>query len=241
MSLRLGILLIATRKYKQFIPNIVRKIDKHVLLDQEIGVVIFSDEQVFPRTTNRLTLSWSKIPDSPWPAPTLHRYKFFSGISEYIKKFPHLLYVDVDMDIVEDVGDEIITNGLLAIRHPGTYATDRWGSPGNKRESTSWFPEEFRRHYYCGGVQGGAAEYYLEACKTLAARIEEDERNSVMAEWHDETHWNKWCNYDQPSIVTELPPSYCMPENKETQVLWGLGEFVPKIIALDKNHAEMRS
>lgn len=183
---------------------------------------------------------WTKIDDYRFPYATLYRYKIFLRYSEYLKKFSHLYYMDVDMGIVDEIGDEFLVDGLLAVQHPGTYTTNRWGSPNTNPKSTAYIPQEFQKRYFCGGVQGGSVHKYLEACKTLAENISTDEKNNVMAEWHDETHWNKYVN-EHPKIVTELSPSYCMPESEEHRVNWGLKQFKPKIIALNKNHEEIRS
>lgn len=235
-----AILLIATGKYSQFVEPLIRKIDKWFMPHREIAVVVFSPYQILPRTTSRVNMVWTKIEDYRWPYATLYRYKIFSNISEYLRKFTHLYYMDVDMNIIDEIGDEFLVNGLLAIRHPGCYAADRWGSPNTDPISTAYLPISEQQHYYCGGVQGGLAEMYLKVAKQLAENIDIDEKNRVMAEWHDETHWNKAISQNM-HMVTELSPAYCMPESVEARMSWGLSEFKPKILALDKNHAEIRS
>lgn len=218
------------------------QLDNFFLPQREIAIMVFADELItFPNTTARTQLVWTKIGSYGWPYATLYRYKVFSSISEYLKKFTHLLYLDVDMKIVDIIGDEVIVDGLLAVQHPGMYATNGWGSPNNSEKSKSWFDPSLRKRYYCGGVQGGSSKEYLAACKEMEQRIDEDEKNKVMAEWHDETHWNKITNYDKPNIVTSLPPSYCIPEPIKHRQTWGLSSFEPKIIALDKDHKSIRA
>lgn len=237
-QVRLGVLLIATRKYKQFVKPLAEQLEKFITVPFEI--VLFTDQHYYLDT--KVTVNNYIIPEYKFPEATLYRYKIFGKQSNVLQeRFTHLLYSDVDMGIEKQVGEEFIVDGLVAVRHPGTYATDRWGSPNNPKESTSWFPEEKRKHYYCGGVQGGATKHYLDACKILSENIAEDEKNKVMSEWHDETHWNKYVNYERPELVTELSPSYCMPEQKKHRSDWGLNEFEPIIIALDKNHKDIRS
>lgn len=234
------VLLIATRKYVRFLPDIVRQLDRWFMPTQEIAITIFSDQYIIPKTTKRVQMVWTRIEELRWPYATLYRYKIFARYSEYLMKFSHLYYMDVDMGIVDTIGDEFLVDGLLAIRHPGCYAEDRWGSPNTDRRSTAYLPKEEQKHYYCGGVQGGYAPMYLHTCQKMAEDIDLDEKNKVMAEWHDETHWNKAVNQNM-HIVTEFSPAYCMPESKEHQESWGLKQFKPKIIALNKNHAEIRS
>ena len=61
--------------------------------------------------------------------------------------------------------------------------------------------------------------------------VKVDEKNGVMAEWHDEGFLNLWFGIHN---CKELSPSYCYPES------WKL-PFPKKILALDKDHAKMRS
>lgn len=241
MKVNPNVMLIATRKYKQFVPDMVRYLDRHFLPKHEIAITVFADELMQFQTTKRVQMVWTRIGKLGWPYATLYRYEIFSKFTEYLKKFSHLYYLDVDMALEDDVNDEFLVDGLIAVRHPGCYASDRWGSPNNPQRSTSWFPEDKRKHYYCGGVQGGKSEHYIEAINILAKRIKEDESKNVMAEWHDETHWNWYTNFHKPELVTELSPAYCMPQKKQHQIDWGLSEFQPKIIALDKNHKEIRA
>jgi hypothetical protein len=74
--------------------------------------------------------------------------------------------------------------------------------------------------------------------KQMALHIDEDERNGVMAEWHDEGHWNKYLS--ESIYYKELSPAYCMVEQQELRGKWGIDKFEPKIVALEKNHKTIR-
>lgn len=237
-----GVLIIATRKYKQFVPNLLEQIDKLFLPKEELTVFLFTDEEfVYNEHDYDFTVRQRRIPPYKFPEATIYRYKTFDKHSEDLKHCSHLYYLDVDMAVIENVGEEILVDGLMAVRHPGFFISDQWGSEGNPEMSTSFFPKEHRRHYYAGGVQGGKTEHYLEAVKVIAERIDEDERNGTMAIYHDETHWNRYTNYDRPELVTEFTPAYCMVEQEHLRKAWGIDHLQPKILALSKNHSEIRS
>lgn len=238
-----GVLLIATRKYKVFIKPLLEQIDKFFLPKEELTVFIFADDlfDYFNENGYDFEIELFRIPPYKFPEATLYRYKTFSKHADELKKCSHLYYLDADSAIVDVVGTEILVDGLMAVRHAGFWANDGWGSEGNPENSTSWFPAEQRKHYYCGGTQGGLAEHYLEACRVLAERIEEDERNGVIAIHNDETHWNKWCSVDRPELVHEFDSGYCLVEQIYLRDNWGLSSLRPRILALSKNHAEIRS
>lgn len=236
-----GILLISTRKYKQFVQDLINQIDKYFLPGHEKTIFVFTDLPQTLKSENHI--QQIRIPDYKFPYATLYRYKMFAENEEKLKQCSHLYYLDVDMAIVSKIDTDILVDGLMVVRHPGFYVSDGWGDNNNPVQSTSFMPADRRKHYYCGGVQGGKAEAYLEMSKTLAANIDEDDKNGIIAEWNDETHYNKYVNWAKPDDVsiTEFTPSYCMVEEMPLRQRWGIADLEVKIIALAKNHAEIRS
>lgn len=233
-----GILLIATNKYKQFVQPLIDSLNENFLTDRELIVFLFTDFPELPlNSSNRLTIKKYKIPNYKFPEATLYRYKIFTHLgSEIYQGCSHLFYMDVDMKVVAPVGEEIL-DFLVATRHPGFY--NGGGSWGNNPESTSYTSPGNRRRYYAGGFQGGELATFLTVMYLLDKRIDIDKANGVMAEWHDETHWNKYLA--DSDGFKELTPDYCMVEQKELRQQWGIDHFEPKILALEKNLEEIRS
>jgi FkbM family methyltransferase len=65
----------------------------------------------------------------------------------------------------------------------------------------------------------------------MAAEIDADLKRGVIAQWHDESHWNAYLAKEPPQV--SLPPPYC----------WGEPEGCPpgtRILALAKDHAAYR-
>jgi histo-blood group ABO system transferase len=140
----------------------------------------------------------------------------------------YLFACDADMLFVDTVGDEILGE-LVATLHPG-FVHQR-GSYETNPLSTAYIADNESDHYYCGGFYGGTAKKVLEMLDVNIAHIEEDLRRGIIAVWHDESHWNRYCVDHPPTLV--LSPSYCYPES------WNL-PYAKKLLALDKNHTEFQ-
>lgn len=239
---QIGLLLIATNKYKQFVQPLIDGIEKHFLKNHNVNIFLFTDE-IGNYRAERKNIIQSSIPSYKFPFASLYRYKIFDEHKELLNKMDYLFYLDVDMAIVGEVGDEIFGEGLTAVYHPGYYKSAGWGSPNVDERSQAFVPLEHRKSYFAGGFNGGRTDRYLTVCAILKARIELDEKNGVMAEWHDESHLNALLNNNNNPlfIPNQLTPSYCMVEQQSLRELWGIDHLEPKIIALNKNHKELRS
>lgn len=243
-NIHAGILLISTRKYKVFVQPLIDQLAQYFLGGYKRTVFVFTDEPMELNGHGMNVQQWL-IPSYKWPYPTLMRYAMFDDNREELKKCTHLTYMDVDMAVVAPIGNELLVDeGLVVVRHPGYYKNNGWGNGDNEnpKESTSYMVAENRKHYFCGGVQSGTAEAYLELSKVLSANIKKDEENGVMAVWHDETHYNKYVNENFDKIpMKELTPSMCMVEQINLRELWGINDLPVQIVALAKNHSEIRN
>jgi histo-blood group ABO system transferase len=234
----IGLLLIATNKYISFVDKLIASADKWFLPECNVTYCIFTDNQIKPNTSRLYNIL--NIEHEPWPAPTLKRYDYFDQYSDYLKSFDYLYYCDVDMLFVDKVGNEILDD-LVATLHPAffhlshpsflhlrssVYTYDR------NIKSQAYMNTNEGSSYYAGGFNGGLSKHFLSMSKTIRQWRELDEKINVIPLWHDESYLNKYLWNNKPSKT--LSPAYCYPEN------WDI-PFSKKIIALDKNHKEMRN
>ncbi len=236
---QIGVLCITTGKYKQFFNQLYEGVKKYFLLNHDIKIFLFTDEFISYEIDDRVKIEQHLILSYKFPFATLYRYRIFAPHQHRLREMDFLLYLDIDMGIINEVTDEILVNGLMAVRHPGFFTNNGWGDSNNPSNSKSFLPTSMRKHYYCGGTQGGDSWSYLDACKIMSENITEDERNGVIAEWNDETHWN-FLLHTTNMKVNEFSPSYCMPEPERLRQAWGLTELKPIISALDKDHKAIR-
>lgn len=234
VKMTIGLLLLSTCQYKKFVQPLLNDVKKHFLSDHKIEVHLFTDDiHLSTEGDERVAISKYLIVSWRFPEITLYRYKIFTS-----KEYPncdYLFYMDVDMRILDTIGDEVLGN-IVATLHPGFY--NGGGAWGDNKESLSYTFPENRIKYYAGGFSCGERDRYWAMMKQLSLAIEDDEKRNVLAEWHDETHFNKYLSELRSFKV--LDPSYCMPEPEILREEWGLKQFPPRIIALDKNHEEIR-
>lgn len=233
----LGLILIATGKYDKFVKPLLDSADKYLMAGQSLDIYFMTDKPYMEKHPERFNVVSLNVPHLPWPYPTLYRYKWITEYASVLTAHS-LYYLDVDMLFVNEVGEEILPDetGLVAVRHPGFYHGG-WGDHGTKSNSTAYLPPEKRKDYYAGGLQGGERLSYLRACLQLDDNIRADEMNVVSAKWDDESHWN-W--YLKHAAHKSLTPEYCMVEQVELRKKWGIDKLTPRIIALAKDHKQIR-
>jgi len=226
--MKICIINVATNKYIKFINPLWQSIRKNFLINHQVESLLFTNHDINPVTKNGKI---SKIEHEPFPIPTLMRYHYIDSEFEYLSEFDYCFYLDADMFIENKVDEEILSE-LVATLHPGFYNKNINNfSYDRNPSSTAFINFNDGSKYYAGGFQGGATKKYLEAVKFMKNNIDVDLSNGIIAEWHDESHWNKYLLQNKPTL--ELDPSYCYPES------WSI-PFNRIILALDKNHEEVR-
>lgn len=224
---KIGLLIIATNKYIQFLQPLINSADKFFLKNQNVTYFIFTDQNVELKSDRHIVKI--NVPHKQWPWMTLDRYKIFSNNSEKLSNMDYLYYCDADMRFVDYVGNEIIGE-IVATQHPGYYG--KRGTPETNPLSLACVFEHEQMQYFAGGFNGGSSYEYLKMSKHISNNIDIDYSKGLIAIWHDESHMNRYFIDNPPTNI--LDPSYCYAENTDTP-------FKRRLLALDKNHKEIRS
>ena len=231
--MKICILTIATNKYIQFVERLLDNIEENFLNGHEIQCLLFTDHEV--ETSDNVRVC--QIDHEPWPMPTLKRYNYFVKEREFISQFDYCFYFDVDMGLVDTVGDEVLSD-LVATMHPyQSFYPKEERSYDRNEKSLAYVPVgEEGELYYAGGFNGGSTKRFLEMAEVLADRVTKDLDNGVIALWHDESQMNRYLIDNPPTL--SLTPSYCFAEEHMGNPNY---PYEPKIIAVKKNHNELRS
>lgn len=224
---KIGLLIIATNKYTDFIQPLIDSADKFFLNGYDVTYYLFVNKDI-DIDSNRNIVKIDTI-HKDWPWMTLGRYKIFTRNSPMFMDMDYLYYCDVDMRFVSKVGDEILGD-LVATQHPGYYG--RRGSPERNEKSLAFIPTNLETQYFAGGFNGGSSDEFLKMSRILSNNIDDDNKNGIIAVWHDESHLNKYLSMISPPTVI-LSPSYCYTEDSNIP-------FDQKLIALNKDHKLLR-
>lgn len=216
---------------------------------EEVHILTDAD---FQKTVGELVSLRNNIkvfPTEPieWPMPTLMRYHLFLQQEEYLEKFDYVFYIDVDMKIVDWIGEEVLGE-LTAAEHPMYALKPNLYPPYEPNAESSAYihrpgkvivdekgKKRFKPYYYAGGFQGGKTSEWIKAMKVMRKRVDEDFSRNYIAIWNDESHWNKYLSENEPSVV--LSPSYIYPDSLidtyYVRQAWGRN-YSPKIMTLTK-------
>ena len=228
--MKIALVNIATNKYINFLPNLYTGADKNFLPDHEVDYILFTNMD-FEIKGSKRNIKKVKIQHREWPYMTLHRYKFFTQANDILSNYDYIFYSDVDMHFVSPVKDEILVR-FLAVQHPGYFKSPKQAfSYERNLRSTAGMKYEDGDFYYAGGFNGGTSKEFLKMSNILDKNIDIDEEEKIIAKWHDESHLNKYLWLNKPERIVSC--FYCWPEQ------FGLNPEV-KIVALNKNHSEVR-
>ena len=230
--MKICILTIATNKYLQFVEKLYDDIAEKFVPGAEIDCLLFTDHEI-EETSDNVRVHY--IDHEPWPMPTLKRYNYFVKEKDYILEHDYCFYLDADMRIDAPVGEEVLSD-LVATQHgyQSMHPKEQMSYDRNP-ECLAYVAPGDEVTYYAGGFNGGKTTKFMEMAEVIADRVNKDLEKDIIALWHDESHMNRYMIDNPPTLA--LNPEYCYAE-----------EFIgtqypfqnPKIIALKKNHAELR-
>ena len=235
---KVGLLIVATGKYDSFVDPLIKSARRHFCTNHEVTYYVFTDG-VISEADDVVKIYQKRL---GWPYDTLMRNSIYYENRDAFASEDYLFALDADMLFVDTVGEEIFGE-RVATMHPG-YATTGAKFPyETNRRSRAYVSGATGKNYFAGGFFGGSQKGFVHIVQETTARVLEDLSNGIVAVWHDESQWNRYCIDYTPSVI--LNPSYCyaslaeMGYPKKTVESFDK-KFPKKLVALTKNHKEYR-
>lgn len=226
-ALNIGLLVMATGKYTCFLEKLLTSADTYFLPNHNRVYFIFTDGEV-PVLDNVIRIEQKRL---GWPYDTLMRFSVYMGVQSCFADIDYLFACDADMFFVDIVGDEILSE-RVATNHPGfTLPEQRHNDYEHNSQSCAYVGPGEGQAYFAGGFFGGSTAEFIKIATTCNEHIMADLANNIIAEWHDESHLNRYFIDNPPTVI--LSPSYCYPQ------YWDL-PFIPRLVAVSKDHKQFQ-
>lgn len=229
--MNIGLLVIATGKYKVFLKDLIESANKFFLKEHNVKYFLFVDEEI--SLTSDRDIEQIIIEHKPWPFPTLLRYKHFVNNSDKFGDLDYLYYVDSDMIFENVVGSEIFDD-IVCVAHP--WFIGNRGTPENDKKSLAYIPDVVNFQYMAGAFFGGTKDCIMNMFEFISNQIDIDYSRGVIAKWHDESHSNKFFILYATKV---LSPEYCY--SKQSPYCTNVPKWIPRVVQVFKNENEMRS
>jgi len=231
---KVGLLIVATGRYINFVPGLIDSANKHFLKDHKVTYFVFTDDTSF-MYTDSVNIYQEKL---TWPFATMMRLETYYKNRTYFNDMDYVFALDADMLFVDDVGNEILSERVATL-HPGFYLKKDLPYERNII-SKACVSQKEDNYYFAGGFFGGIKQEFINLVKTNSENIQDDLKRGYIAEWHDESHNNRYFIDNPPTKI--LLPSYCYPEDAALPHLYdsykNILNMPRKLIALAKKHSE---
>jgi hypothetical protein len=188
--------------------------EKFFMTEHERHYFIFTDGHI----NNARDLRIKIIPQKffGWPSEAVKRYHRFINIIDVLQKYDFIFFFNANCKFCIPINVSILPmqkNSLLVVQHPGFYNKKQSEFPYERNQlSQAYIPYDHGKYYICSGINGGYADTYCTLIEELYKAAELDEKNGIIALWHDESHLNR---YILDKEYKMLSPSYCYPENSK--------------------------
>ncbi len=223
----LTFVIIGTQKYSRYAVDLIESIFRSQ--QSYFEIFLFSDVCDLSKQSLYSEIHFEVVHHDKWPAMTMQRFKFILSISNQVST-SHVIYVDADALVLEDLGEVLNAEVMTFVQHPGFWRETQPAEPSgtweNRSELTCYVPIELQRSYVCGGVWFGPTQAVVKMSEIIVQMMDRDFQRNLLAIWHDESYVN-WFFSNMRSL--SIDPSYAYVDTYNH-----LHNLTPKIKVLDK-------
>lgn len=237
--MKIGLCLICTGKYEMYLYHLLDDVYKHFFLTDDVTVYLFTDKyhiriDSLQPWIDRFEVIQLPISSYKFPEASLFRFRMFNEVHDVFTDEDYLYFMDVDMNIVADIGHDMLpVDEMVGVHHARCWSAE--GTWEVRQNCRAYVPPEKRLVYYAGGVFGGTKDAFMNMSFELDRDIRKDHLDGLQAVWHDESYLNRYFADHPPTV---LDPTYCFPPNPAPELS---GFTDPKIVCIVKDHKKIRA
>ncbi|NWV72987.1 BGAT2 transferase, partial [Dasyornis broadbenti] len=209
-----GVVTFAVEKYGyvQFIEGFMRSANKYFLAGHPVNFYLFTDN---PEKISHLQMAPENhlfvIPvqnHSRWQDISTSHMDIISTYihSQFQYEVDYLYSIDIDVQLLADIGVEIIDALVGTISSWQFMANDENEVHKTRSESQATTPEVQGHFYYTASFYGGSVSEVYKLTTACSKGVMEDRENGIEARGHDESHLNKYLLHHKPTRL--LSPEY---------------------------------
>ncbi len=209
---KIALIFMGTQKYVKFFPRYYASIKKNFLPDVKKDFYILTDQIDYLPIQKKKDVFIRKIKHENTSFSTLFRFKYVNNLTKELKKYSHIIYIDVDIYAKNLVLKEEFfchNKSLFGVQHPN-FVNKRGQFEFDPRSKASVNEKNDLSTYWQCSFWGGKSKEILKMCKELNKRINLDLKNKIIAIWLDESHLNKYFVENKKKVHT-YSPSYTYP------------------------------
>jgi len=205
---KIAIITIATGKYISLFNYLQKSIFDKFLINHERTIFLFTDTN-YDQNNN---IKIKKISHLPWPLNTLLRFNYFDTITDELKQYDLIYYIDSDIIVHDIIDKEIFPNNyneiVCAEHFWGFKSSDPYETNKNSTAYVNINDSNFNPEYCQACFFGAYTNSFLKMTEDLRNNINLDLKNNIISKWHDESHFNKYILNNPKKI---LKNSYTHP------------------------------
>lgn len=213
---KVGVLYIATGRYIAFWKPFYENFSKNFLPECD---------KVFFMLTDADHIDYEENPDVmrfyqeayEWPFSSMKRFTMFLAHEAELAQTDYLFYCNANLHCerpihLEEIAPDGAQQHLTVVSHQHTWGKDPLFHPYCRdARSRAFVPYGLGTHYVAGGLNGGETSAFLDLCRELERRTEEDLAKGVIPVCHDESQINRLAA-EKPEQFRVLEPAFCVPE-----------------------------
>lgn len=233
--MEINLLIIATNKYTEFLPGLIKSCEQFFCPGKKVIYNIFTDKPYEVRERFISLVEKTRIfqiEHLPWPGATLYRFHFFK---RYLDKIPgdYYFYIDADCLIKNTIFHQEIIGDRVGVQHCGFVG--KRGSYEQRPTSAAYIGPDEGSVYFGGGFWGFSKEEFPKVIERAIEIISTDASNGITPEHNDESVLNRYFVDNPPTRI--LTPSFHYPQGNKNKKTWPQ-EYPCKILLLDKDHSK---